>query len=328
MDGGSAEPGGWRSSIPGVHQRADAPASLGLTGRGVASGQGDVWGRGHDAGSPTAPSAGGQSAGRRRRRAGPWRALGLGVLALVAIVGVARAAEPSMGPSTGPRPAVVPTARASAADPAAVATRGTPAAGAGTPTASGEAVPAGPEAASSSAHASTASVGGGGQEPDWWTVMAELDRRRTLALGEVDAGLLSSYAVPGSPAWEADSSLLADLSGRGLRPQALTSTIVAIERVDRQGTEALARVVDRRSSYSLVDSSGAVAQVVPASGPVRWEVTLRRGEARDGDPGWRVAGVVQVPSAQASEAASPTMAGDAPHDASPASGDASAQGAP
>ena len=113
-----------------------------------------------------------------------------------------------------------------------------------------------------------------------------------------------------------------------MRPQALTSTIVAIERVDRQGTEALARVVDRRSSYSLVDSSGAVAQVVPASGPVRWEVTLRRGEARDGDPGWRVVGVVQVPSGQASEGVSPAMAGDAPHEASPASGDASAQGAP
>ena len=82
---------------------------------------------------------------------------------------------------------------------------------------------------------------------------------------------------------------MSDLQERGLRPQGLTSRVLAVERSERQGERARVQVVDQRSAYSLVDAQGSVVERVPQAGLTRWWVTLSR-DVGD-DPQWRVADV-------------------------------------
>ncbi len=141
------------------------------------------------------------------------------------------------------------------------------------------------------------------EPPDWWQVFAELDRRRARALTALDPELLADYAQSGSPAWSADAALVSDLRERGLRPQGLTSRVLAVERSERQGERAKVQVVDQRSAYSLVDAQGSVVELVPQAGLTRWWVTLSR-EAGD-DLGWRVADVAAVRDGEGSGEAAP-----------------------
>lgn len=287
MDGESIEPVGWHSSIPGVSQRDGAPASLGLAGRGVHSpsvGAGEQRGGG---GSPIGPAGDGRSGGRRRGRVVPWRALVLAVVSLAAIVGVGRAA----GVDAGVAPGTLDS------------TWGPPAAGDGSTleAGGGSAVmpdPVGTSSPGSPTQGVAAPVAEPGDEsPDWSKVLAELDARRVLTLTEMDPGLLSTYAQPGSTAWEEDSALLADLSGRGVRPQGLASRILAVEGVDADSLQARLRVVDVRTGYSMVDTGGAVVQEVEPAGPRRWTVTLSRLSPAVGDPD--PAGPEEFPEASA-----------------------------
>ena len=43
--------------------------------------------------------------------------------------------------------------------------------------------------------------------PDWWAVLAELDRRRARALSALDSDLIEDYAQPGSAAWDSGRSV-------------------------------------------------------------------------------------------------------------------------
>jgi len=193
----------------------------------------------------------------------PWRALALAGLALVAVLGVARVAG------------------AAADGPVAVAGQGWDQVGTdetAAPTGPG------PEDALSAEH------------PDWWEVLAELDRRRARALTALDPDLLADYARPGSAAWSADAALVSDLQERGLRPQGLMSRVLAVERSERQGGRARVQVVDQRSEYILVDVQGSVVQSVPEAGLTRWWVTLIRDSG--GEPQWRVADVSPVAEAE------------------------------
>ncbi|MDH3957946.1 MAG: hypothetical protein OEU98_00565, partial [Actinomycetota bacterium] len=116
-------------------------------------------------------------------------------------------------------------------------------------------------------------------EPDWWSVLAELDRRRALALAATDPALLGDYAQLGSPALESDEALVSDLAARGLRPEGLTTHVLAVERVDRAGPEVTIWAVDRRSGYALVDDAGEVVHAVDPGLPSRWAITLAQVEA-------------------------------------------------
>jgi hypothetical protein len=128
--------------------------------------------------------------------------------------------------------------------------------------------------------------------PDWWEVLAELDRRRARALSALDPDLVADYARPGSPAGTADLGLVADLRARGLRPQGLGSRVLAVERAALQAGQARVQVVDQRSAYSLLDARGDVVERVPAAALTRWSVTLAEEPT---DPvGWRVVDVSVV----------------------------------
>jgi len=135
--------------------------------------------------------------------------------------------------------------------------------------------------------------------PDWWEVLAELDRRRAQALTALDTDRIEDYAQPGSAAWQSDTALVADLRARGLRPQGLTSRVLAVERAESSGSQAQVQVVDQRSAYTLVDAQGSVVESVPEAALTRWSVTLA--EDPGGPPGWRV---VDVASEQGAEGGS------------------------
>ncbi len=128
--------------------------------------------------------------------------------------------------------------------------------------------PRGPDATASatrtgaSAEATNPPVG----SSQWRDVLAELDRRRAAVLAEQDPARLSTYARPGSTAWQDDAALMAELAESGLHPEGLTSKVLTVEQVELDGSRALLRVVDQRSGYELVDSAGAVVQRVEASG--------------------------------------------------------------
>ncbi len=312
MDGGSDGPIGWRSSIPGVHQRDGAPAALGLTGRGMRGPSMGEAGVRHDDGDPTAGPAGDRrSSGRGRGWSVPWRAIGLAMVALVAIVGVARAAGIDAG---------VAARTGGSGDGAAVT---------GDPVRSPSPASLTPGAAEQVA---------GSQEPespDWWAVLAELDARRVRTLTQLAPALLPTYAQAGSRAWEEDAALLADLTGRGLRPQGLASRVLAVERVTHDGAQARLQVVDERTGYSLADSTGAVVAQVEPAGPRRWAITLSRlpggpqggdppGQPSERDPGWRVVAVAPVGSGESGDieggVEASSGAADAPAGGAPAGG--------
>ncbi|MCU0262335.1 MAG: hypothetical protein MUF09_01490 [Candidatus Nanopelagicales bacterium] len=316
MDGGTGRPVTWRSSIPGVSQCDGAPASLGLAGRGVRAAlpgdqgparSGEVGEPGAGAGSSSGRTGDARTRRRGWRRPIPGRTVGLAVAALVAITGVAWAAGEgdagagALGPqwvvSASPAPLdvgldapVVPAPDASLR-----------------PGATPEPLPIAPPPPVVPPRASATLAGQDGTPapvvdpadptPDWWAVLAELDRRRVRALVAVDPALLSTYADPESSAWRQDSALIAELAASGLRPEGLESALVAIERVEAGGDHARVRIVDRRGAYSLVDAEGAVVQQVERAGLTRWVVTLRNvGPSPAPDAGWRVAEVVALPT--------------------------------
>lgn len=295
------EPAGWFSSSPGVFHRVGAPEGLAIL-RGAAR--------------PPAPDTDASSS-KRRFRGVPWRVVGLAVGAVVVILALARAA------GTGPGVGAVPVGWEPTGAVASASSR--PAASSGSSSATEQARPSGPAAPSTSAAAGTAAIPApdsstgppaGPGEPDWWDVLAELDRRRAVALAETDVALLRDYAQPRSPAWESDEALILDLSARGLRPEGLTARVLAIEGVDLDGARATVQAVDKRSGYTLVDEEGEVVQVVEPSLASRWLITLEKagsdGAALDG------AGADKQPSTEGA-GRDPTDRGTGSEAAAPAS---------
>ena len=298
MDGRRDQSGQWRSSIPGVSQRDGAPASLGLMSWGTAAGDGTDGARAH---------VGLHGVGRRRGGRA-WQVLVLAGLALMAVLGVARVAGADAG-----RPQAAGSGWELAGESGPVDVGGTGAVrGHGVPEEPGR---AGPEPAGApSATAATGALGDpesgdvlSADPPDWWAVLAELDRRRVLALAALDSELLAEYAQPGSAMWSADAALVADLRGRGVRPKGLTSPVVAVERFESQGGQARVQMVDRRSAYALVDDRGSVVESVPEAALSRWSVTLVRDA--QGAAGWRVVEV--TPSAGGGGRGVGSLVGDA-----------------
>ncbi len=110
-----------------------------------------------------------------------------------------------------------------------------------------------------------------------------------MTLAATDPGRLGDYAQPGSPAWQSDEALVSDLSARGLRPDGLTTHVLAIERVERDGPEVTIWAVDKRSGYALVDDAGEVVEAVGPGLASRWAITLAQVAT---DPGWRLVQVV------------------------------------
>jgi hypothetical protein len=304
------EPAEWRSTIPGVHQREGAPASLGLVGWDRQRGRGVD---GDEAGRP----GGGPGVIRQGGHGRPWRAVGLAVVALLAILGVVRVVGTGAGnPEPGTAVEWELAGEVGTGGPGGDAGRAAgPASTPGDPhEVAAPSMLTSPEPASTappseerfaalppappSDEPSTAPASGDvllAEPPDWWAVLAELDQRRAHALAARDLDLLADYAQPGSVAWKSDAAVVADLRERGLRPTGLSSRVLALERVERHGLSAALQVVDQRMAYSVVDAEGAIVEEVQPAGPTRWSVTLAQGV--DDEPGWRVVDVIPAGSA-------------------------------
>ncbi len=301
---------GWRSSSEGVHHRDGVAATLGAAACG---GPAVVVGGGGAAGTATTDGAnpsGSDGRGgplpeaqvRARTAAGsspqlapdvggrvPWRALALSGVVLACIVAalVLRPAGPAaQGPQELDRGqhAVVPSAATPGPD-----SREPRVAQWATPT---------PEVPGAGVSSDVPARSGG---PDWWATLAELDARRTDALASGDPSRIAGYALPGSPAAEADRSLMRGLAERELRPEGLGSRVLAIESEEQVAEGVLLRVVDLRSGYDLVSAAtGDVVQHVAAAPATRWAVTLApRTMTRAEGPGWQVVAVRRVASGSA-----------------------------
>ncbi len=308
MDGENEETGGWISSTPGVHQRADAAPGSGLAGRWRRrSGpqEGDWVGCVRVAAPADVP-------GRRRRAVerirgsgstGRLRAglLALAVLAVVLVSG--RLVQPGQVAPSGAGPAGSLALGAQAPGAGSVPGRPGPPAGATASVAPEAAAPGGlPEASAAPADgmmAADAPAAAVLQGTDWWAVMAELDERRSEVLASGDPGGLGRYAQPGSPAWRADQALLDELAAQDLRPAGLTSEVMAIERAELTGSEVRLQIVDARSAYELVDTEGTVVSQVDPAGPARWSVVLASVDSGP-EPGWRVVSVEVLTTDEAS----------------------------
>jgi hypothetical protein len=127
--------------------------------------------------------------------------------------------------------------------------------------------------------------------PDWWAILGDLDARRASILAERDLAGLGDIAVPGSPAWRADAAVIGDLLARDLRPEGLSTQVVAVEDVALGAGEARVVLVDDRAGYRLLDASGTVVQEVDSPGRRRWLVVLARQGADTGAQGWRISRV-------------------------------------
>ncbi len=310
IDTPGGEPGGWRSSEPGVHQLGrTGAAALGPGGRGRGSAEAGAAGWVESVRLAERPDG----AGRWRFTAvGRWgapprgraRAVVLALALVAAVIGAARLVQPPGVAASVPAPGISAAAQAGDrgrddgrslgvgaevpdAPGEAQATQGSTPGALGEPAGTPASGPSG-ATASSGPGQSTSPPAVAGAEPalqgvDWWSVVAELDARRSEALETADPAGLAGYAQPGSAAWRADEALIADLAARGLRPLGLRAAVMAIERAEVAGSEVRLQVVDQRSAYDLIDVDGSVHSRVEAAGPARWSIVLAPVQPREGE---------------------------------------------
>jgi serine/threonine protein kinase len=125
--------------------------------------------------------------------------------------------------------------------------------------------------------------------PDWRKVVTHLDALRAAAFSEGDAAALAGVYAPGAAAYSTDLATLSSLQSRGLHAQGFSATVEAVTVVSETSTMKRLRVVDRLSSYLLVDDTGAVVGHGPARPPTAYTMTLTSVAGR-----WRVAAVRPV----------------------------------
>lgn len=122
-----------------------------------------------------------------------------------------------------------------------------------------------------------------GGPPEWSSVLAELDRRRSLAFEEGRADVLNGVYAPGSAPLAADRAALDALRAQDAYATGLRMVIDDVRvLVDRPGGIVL-RVVDRMPAYQIVDGSGRLVEARPGRGSASWVVELR-----SVDTDWRI----------------------------------------
>ena len=138
---------------------------------------------------------------------------------------------------------------------------------------------------------------------EWAAVVRVLDERRAAAFARADPTAVAGYALPGSPAFEADVALLEELAAGHQRAIGVSTRLVSVDPDESlaapestasapTGGASTARarlaVVDERSSYELLAESGE-SRTVQASGPRQWLITLDQVPGDDADGmQWRI----------------------------------------
>jgi hypothetical protein len=113
-------------------------------------------------------------------------------------------------------------------------------------------------------------------QPSWRAIVADLDRRRTVAFATGDVAALDELYVDGSAAQQADSATLQLLVRQGRTAQSVTITPSAVELLRQQGADVVLRVFDTISPYRIVTADGQVVRRVAGRPVMAWTLTLRR----------------------------------------------------
>jgi len=95
-------------------------------------------------------------------------------------------------------------------------------------------------------------------DPDWRALVGRLDAARATAFEQADPSRLADVYVVGSPAYATDHATVASLASRGLHASGFRATVDHVTLDSESLTSARLRVVDRLSSYDLIDSFGHV----------------------------------------------------------------------
>jgi hypothetical protein len=117
---------------------------------------------------------------------------------------------------------------------------------------------------------------------DWLHVVADLEAARDEALGQRQLALLSRADAAGSAALSRDRASIASMIRSGIRSVGLASTVIATHLVNSSVGQVTLLVLDKVTSYDLVDETGHVLAQRRARPPHAFQMQLRR------DPGgWR-----------------------------------------
>lgn len=120
----------------------------------------------------------------------------------------------------------------------------------------------------------------------WAAVVSDLDERRDRAVGHVDPAGVADVDERGSPAADADMTLVDQLQSAGAHAEHLAHTVRSVSLVGAEPTAVTLRVVDAMPAYELVAAAdGAVLVRRPARPHAGWLVHVVR--QHPGADGWR-----------------------------------------
>ncbi|EIV96476.1 hypothetical protein FraQA3DRAFT_6376, partial [Frankia sp. QA3] len=147
-----------------------------------------------------------------------------------------------------------------------------------------------PSAASVPGRDPTASpVANQSPEQIWRAVLGELNTARSRAFEQADESLLGQSDAPGSPAYNADVTLMRQVVAQGAHASALRSDILGLEVRSDQTNRTVLRVTERLAAYDYLDARGQLLAHQPAKAPQRHDLVLIRT-----DSGWRVSESIPV----------------------------------
>jgi hypothetical protein len=119
--------------------------------------------------------------------------------------------------------------------------------------------------------------------PSFPAIVQSLTRARSAAFGAATGQSPAGFDVPGSPAWSADHSSLAQLHAAGVRYRDLEMAIVQTRLLSSDDRRAQLLLTYRTSAYDVVDAAGTTLNHRSAGAPRTVQLSL----ARSAD-GWRV----------------------------------------
>ncbi|WP_236706457.1 serine/threonine protein kinase [Frankia sp. ACN1ag] len=150
--------------------------------------------------------------------------------------------------------------------------------------------PASPPAAGVPGRDPTASpVANQSPEQIWRAVLGALNTARSGAFEHADESLLGQSDAAGSPAYNADVTLMRQVIAQGAHASPLHSEILALQVRDEQPNRTVLRVTERLAAYDYLDARGQLLAHQPAKDPQRHDLVLLRTGS-----GWRVSESIPV----------------------------------
>ncbi len=129
------------------------------------------------------------------------------------------------------------------------------------------------------------------QSPEqiWRGVLGELNTARSRAFERADESLLGQSDAPGSPAYNADVTLMRQVVAQGAHASPLHSEVLALQVRADQPDRTVLRVTERLAAYDYLDARGQLLAHQPEKAPQRHDLVLLRTSS-----GWRVSESIPV----------------------------------